>query len=236
MASCGVIPGAGSSGLVWREALAALDATLLPVPDEPDVPAMAAALRAEVERLGEPRVLVGASLGAMVALELARALDVQALVLIATGFGIEVSDALLHWVADAPPDLFPKMARASIADRDNAAMVEVVTRDFEARGPRVALRHLRALAAYSPEPLPTPPRTVVIWGERDHSVPLADHVELAIRCRGALVPIAGAGHMPFFERPSQTAHWIQTAARLAHEVEENPHGSHDGPFHLPDLA
>jgi pimeloyl-ACP methyl ester carboxylesterase len=213
-----VIPGAGSSGLVWSEALDALDGTLLPVPDERDVPAMAAALRPELEALPEPRVLVGASRGAVVALELAREEHVDALVLIAAGFGLEVSDALLDWVASAPPDLFPKMAKASIADRDNAAMIEVVTRDFESRGQPVVLRHLGALAAYSPEPLPTPPPTVVIWGERDHS---ADHAELALRCHGALAPIAEAGHMPFFERPLETVHWIRTAARLAHELEES---------------
>jgi pimeloyl-ACP methyl ester carboxylesterase len=217
-----VIPGAGSSGLIWREALELLDGTLLPVPDEADVPAMAAALRAEVEELPEPRVLVGASLGAMVALELIREVRVEAFVPIAAGFGIEVSDALLEWVAAAPPDLFPKMARASIADRDDPAMVDVVARDFEARGQPVVLRHLRALAAYAPEPPAAPPPTLVIWGERDHSVPLAAHAELAIRCGGALAPVAGAGHMPFFERPTETVRWIRSAMRLAPQLEESP--------------
>jgi pimeloyl-ACP methyl ester carboxylesterase len=217
-----VIPGAGSAGLVWREALELLDGTLLPVPDEPDIAAMAAALRAELEALPEPRVLVAASLGAMVGLELVRDVRVDAFVPIAAGLGIEVSDALLDWVAADPPDLFPKMARASIADRDDAGMVDVVARDFAARGQPVVLRHLRALAAYVPEPPAAPPPTLVIWGERDHSVPLADHAELAMRCRGALAPIAGAGHMPFFENPAATVHWIRSATRLAPQLEESP--------------
>jgi len=231
-----VIPGAGSSGLVWSDALDQLGATLLPVPDAPDVKAMAAVLRTDVKRLPEPRVLVGASLGAMVALELARDVGVEALVLIAAGFGIEVSDALLDWVATAPADLCPKMAKASISDRENAAMIDVISRDFESRGQPVVLRHLRALAAYTPEPLPTPPPTIVIWGERDHSVPLRDHAELALRCRGVLAPVAGAGHMPFFEQPAETVHWIQTAVQLPHEVEENPDGSHYGQYHVSDLV
>lgn len=211
----GVIPGAGSAGLVWHDALTQLSGTLLPVPDEPDVATMASILAADVERLPQPRVLVGASLGAMVALELARRVHVSALVLIAAGFGIEVSDSLLSWVAADPPDLFPKMARASIRARDNRDMVDVITRDFAARGQPVVLRHLRALAAYRPRPLDEPPLTLVVWGVHDHSVPLTDHAELALKCDGVLVGIREAGHMAFFEQPDQTVRWIRQAARWA---------------------
>jgi pimeloyl-ACP methyl ester carboxylesterase len=214
-AALGVIPGAGSAGLVWEQTLAQLNGTLLPVPDEPDVGTMASALAADVERLPEPRVLAGASLGAMVALEVARSMKVSALVLIAAGFGIEVSDSLLSWVAADPPDLFPKMARASIHDRDNHGMVDAITQDFALRGQPVVLRHLRALAAYRPQPLDAPPLTIVLWGVHDHSVPLTDHAELAVKCNGALVGIRDAGHMPFFEQPDQTVRWIRQAARWA---------------------
>jgi predicted alpha/beta hydrolase family esterase len=72
MPSYALITGAGSAGLTWAELQAELDGALvLPVPDEPDVPAMAAALRGPIEELEEPRVIVAASLGAMVALEVA---------------------------------------------------------------------------------------------------------------------------------------------------------------------
>jgi pimeloyl-ACP methyl ester carboxylesterase len=209
-----VLPGAGSSGLAWAPTIERLGGTLLPVPDEPSVPRMAAALRAQVRQLPGPLVLVGASLGAMVALELAREIQADALVLIAAGFGIAVSDAVLDRVAADPPDLFPGMARASIADRENQRQIEVITRDFASRGQPVLLRHLRALGAYQPRPLPAPPPTLVIWGTRDRSVPLADHAELALQCRGALVPLAGAAHKPFLEQPALTAHWIRQAARL----------------------
>lgn len=37
-----VIPGAGSSGLAWEEAAELLGAPIVPVPDAPDVAAMAA--------------------------------------------------------------------------------------------------------------------------------------------------------------------------------------------------
>jgi len=211
-----VLPGAGGSGLSWAAALEQLGGSLLEVPDEPDVPAMAAALTAHVEALPRPLVLVGASLGAMVALELTRTVPVDALVLIAAGFGIDVSASLLDWVAADPPDLLKKVAKASIADREDREMVELVTRDFAARGQAVLLAHLTALAAYRPRPLEAAPPTLVIWGEGDRSVPLADHVELALRCHGALAPVAGAGHMPFLERPTETVQWIRIAAQMRH--------------------
>ena len=209
-----VLPGAGGSGLSWAHVLESLGATLLEVPDERDVPAMAAAIAESVQELPRPLVLVGASLGAMVALELARTVPVDALVLIAAGFGIEVSDSLLEWVAADSPDLLRKVAKASIVDREDQEMIGLVTRDFAARGQPVLLRHLTALGAYRPQALEAPPPTLVIWGEGDRSVPLADHVELALRCRGALAPIRDAGHMPFLERPAETLAWIRMAEKL----------------------
>jgi pimeloyl-ACP methyl ester carboxylesterase len=207
-----VLPGAGSAGLPWQAAAGQLDASVLPVPDAPDVAAMAAAVGPAVAALPRPRVVVGASLGAMVALEVARTTEVDALVLVAAGFGIAVGDSVLEWVASDPPDLLDKMARIGLAERSDNALAGIRLEDFASRGQPVLLNHLRALAAYRPEPLEHPPPTIVIWGEHDHSVPLADHVELALRCGGVLVPIAGAGHAPFLERPDETAAWIRAAA------------------------
>ena len=206
-AEIAVLPGAGSAGLVWQEAASALGARVLPLPDLDSVPAMAEALLPSLQ--GRP-VLVGASAGALVALEVARRRPVAALVLVAAGFGIEVGDAFLSWVREAPADLFPKMARASIADRSNASALAAAVADFEARGADVSYRHLCALRAYRPEPLPDPPPTAVLWGVLDHSVPLADHAELAAQCRGVLIPIPGAGHMPFLEQPEETVRWIRS--------------------------
>ena len=214
--SLAVIPGAGSAGLTWGTAAGLLGAAVLPVPDRPDVPAMAEALLSEVDELREPRVLLGASLGAMVALEVARRVRVAGLVLVASGWGITVSDSFLDWVAQGPPDLFPKMARTSIADRDDPGQLAGAVRDFEARGAAVVHRHLAALGAYRPEPFADPPPTLVIWGEKDRSVPLADHAELALQMRGMLAPIAGAAHKPFYEQPEATVSrirwWLEAMA------------------------
>lgn len=211
-----ILPGAGSAGLPWDEVAGQLGAVVLPVPDEPDVPAMAAAIEPSVAALPRPRVAVAASLGAMVALELARRIDVDALVLIAAGFGISVGESVLEWVGSNPPDLMEKMARIGLADRGARELAAIRLADFTSRGQALLLNHLRALAAYRPEPLEHPPPTVVLWGEHDHGVPLADHAELALRCHGLLIPIQGAGHAPFLERPTETVAWIRaTAGRAA---------------------
>jgi pimeloyl-ACP methyl ester carboxylesterase len=206
-----VLPGAGSAGLPWERVVDRLDALLLPIGEEPDVPAMAAALAPAIAALPRPRVLVGASLGAMVALEIARAVPVDGLVLIAAGFGVAVGDSVLEWVEADPPGLLEKMARAGLGDPTSADFVSVRERDFAARGQPVLLAHLRALAAHRPQPLAAPPPSLVLWGELDRSVPLADHAELATRLGGALVPIVGAGHAPFLERPEETERWIRRA-------------------------
>ena len=210
-----VIPGAGSSGLAWEEAADLLGAPIVPVPDAPDVAAMAAEVESEVAAIPRPRVLIGTSLGAMVALEVARRVELDALVLVAAGFGITVADSVLEWVAASPPDLLEKMARSGLADRDDERVIAIRLEDFRRRGPAVLLRHLTALGAYQPEPLDVPPPTVVIWGEHDHAVPLADHAELALRCGGVLVPIAGAGHAPFLEQPERVVDVIQRLAGRA---------------------
>lgn len=213
-ATYAVLPGAGSSGEAWEQVVRELDALLLPVGEQPDVASMAKSLLSAVDSLPRPRVILGASLGAMVAVEIARRTRIDALVLIAAGFGITVGDRLLEWVASNPPDLLEKMARAGLADPGDSELVAVRHRDFLGRGQLVLLAHLRALAAYRPQPLAEPPPTIVLWGEHDRGVPLSDHAELALAMGGALVPIAGAGHAPFLERPAETVRWARAALRL----------------------
>jgi pimeloyl-ACP methyl ester carboxylesterase len=74
---------------------------------------------------------------------------------------------------------------------------------------------MTVLAGHRPDALAEPPPTVVVWGAQDPGVPLAGHVELAVRCRGLLVPIAGAGHLPYLEQPEETLGWIRWAGRMA---------------------
>jgi pimeloyl-ACP methyl ester carboxylesterase len=219
----GILPGSGSAGLVWEPAAAELEqAAVLPLPDEPSVAAIASALERRVRELPEPRVLVGSSLGALVALELARIVPVDALVLISSGFGIKVSRAVLDRIAADRPGLLDEMAQGVVADRNDRAVIALIAEDFAARGQAVMLHHMQVLASHRPEPLPTPPPTLVLAGMRDPGVPLADHAELALRCRGLLVPIAGSGHLPYLERRGDTVRWIRNAIRIAAVLHGSP--------------
>jgi pimeloyl-ACP methyl ester carboxylesterase len=210
-----VIAGAGSAGFTWREVAADLGALVLTIPDEPSPAAMAAALEEHISALPRPRVLIGASMGAIVALEVARNVEVDALVLAAAGYGIDVSDRLLDWMISNPPELFQKMAKICVADKDDQVRIEAIVEDYIAGGHDVHVRHLQALAGHRPEPLSDPPPTIVLWGMGDPAVRLEGHIELALKYRGALVPIPDAAHVPFLEQPRVTLEWIRKAAVLA---------------------
>lgn len=206
--SYAIVPGAGCAGLTWRPIAAPLDAVILKVPDEREIPAMADGLVAAVEEMPAPRVLIGASFGAMIAVELARRTRVDALVLVAAGWGITVSDRVIERMERAAPDLWHKMARVCIGRRDDPALIEAIVADYVAGGLREHIRDSTALRDYTPRPLEDPPPTLVLWGVNDPAVPFEDHVELARRCGGALVPIEDAAHMPYLEQPELTLRWI----------------------------
>jgi pimeloyl-ACP methyl ester carboxylesterase len=215
MASYAIIPGAGCAGLTWAEVADALGAQVLRPPDEPDIVAMAEGMIPAVAGLPAPRVLIGASMGAMVALEIARRLDVGALVLVAAGFGITVSDRLIDWMVRNPPDLWPKMAKICLGGRDDPELIDAIVADYVAGGHAEHIRDSTALKSYKPEPLDDPPPTIVLWGMEDPAVPRDDHVELALQCRGALIPLPGAAHVPFLQQPAVTLEWIRRAGALA---------------------
>lgn len=215
-AAYAVLPGSGSSGLVWEQAAADLGtATVLPLPDRPSVAAMAAELAPDLEALRRPRVLVGSSLGALVAIELARGVPVEGLVLIAAGFGVEVHRSVLARIGANGPGLLHDMASGVVADAGDERVTQLVLRDFQIRGQGVLLRHMTVLAQHAPQPLTDPPPTLVLWGAKDPGVSLAAHAELALRLDGLLVPIDGAGHLPYLERPQETVRWIRWAGKRA---------------------
>jgi pimeloyl-ACP methyl ester carboxylesterase len=209
-----VIAGAGSAGTTWRDVAGPLGATVVPMPVAPDAAGMADALVDQFAALLAPRVLIGASAGGMVALELARRVHVEALILVAAGFGIDVSERAFAWLMENPPDLHQKLARICLFDRTNQERLDLLVADYDACGQPAHVQHLEAIRRYRPEQLPDPPPTTVLWGVHDRAVPLADHVELALRCRGMLVPIPDSAHVPFLEQPEITLAWIRWAAEL----------------------
>ncbi len=213
-ASYAVIPGGGGAGLIWGDLAADLPAVVLRAPDELTIEAMAARLQDAIAELPRPRVLVGASMGALVALELARRVEIDALALIACGWGIEVSDSVIAWMESDPPDIHQKLSRICLADPRDETKIAALVADYDAGGHERHVRQVKAMRAYTPEPLSDPPPTIVICGLQDSAVPMEDHVELALRCRGVVAPVAGAAHVPFLEQPEATLRWIRAAARL----------------------
>ena len=176
--------------MTWRPAAESLAAHVLPLPSlGGDVFALAAELAPAVAALPEPRVLVGTSAGGMAAIEIARQVPVQALVFVAAGFGITVSESALQWLIENPPDLHQKLARICLYDRTDKERQALIVADYEACGRPAHLAQLKAVAAYRPEPLPAPPATLVLWGEHDRAIPLEDHLEYVatfVRCRGCV--------------------------------------------------
>lgn len=216
MTTFAIIPGAGMSGTAWSLVQRAFDARVLPVPDQADVPAMARTLAAELKDVKGPLVIAGASLGAMVALEIARRRPVAGLVLMAAGFGIRVGPKVLSRLEENRPGLLVQMARRGLAT-PTPERIEARLRDFESRGPGVLAHHLRALAEYHPASLEDPPTTVVLWGEQDTAVPFEDHLELAMRCRGALCPLPNSAHCAYLEDPDETIRWMRFVASASEE-------------------
>jgi pimeloyl-ACP methyl ester carboxylesterase len=214
-ASYAMICGSGSSGHVWEPVAGALGGRVLQAPDEADVPAMAVALHDDIERLTRPRVVIGASLGALIALELAHDTAIDALILVAAGFGIAITPTVLDTIAANRPGMLEQMARGVVADPHNDAIVEGVARDFEGGGPRLLLRHMQALSRHRPRRPSDLPPTFVLWGTCDPGVSLKDHAELAARCEAPLLPIADAGHVPYYEQPEATLRWIRAAVGWA---------------------
>lgn len=210
-----IISGAGSAGLTWASVARELDALVMPMPDAADVPTMAGMVAPRVAALPSPRVLAGASAGGMVALEVARRVPVHALVVAAAGFGITVSESAVDWIARNPPDLHLKLARLCLADREDGKRLQILVQDYDACGQPVHLRQIRAIAGYRPRPLTDPPPALVLWGMKDRAVPFDDHLELALRLGAALVPIAGAAHVPFLEQPEATLRWLRHAGAMA---------------------
>ena len=115
-----IVCGSGSSGRAWDHVATELRAVVLPAPDAPDVPAMALQLAPAVAALPRPRVLIGTSLGALIALELARDTPVDALILVSAGFGIDIHPTVLERIAAAGPAMLDRMARGVVAQQQAA--------------------------------------------------------------------------------------------------------------------
>lgn len=203
-----------------------------PLPAAPNLDAFAERVRGVAAAEGMlPAAFVGHSLGALVALRLAmrRPQDVRALVLAGaagirsatrwaefwlTFFGrlqlgsrIAPHRALLarrprlrylpfgYWGAADPEALSPRQVDGFLAGperhTDTWSAMQVLVRD----DPRLDLERVRC-------------PVLVLWGTRDHQVPVDDAFEYARRLRAPLRTIADCGHLLVGERPDACAHAI----------------------------
>ncbi|MFB6679699.1 alpha/beta fold hydrolase [Streptomyces sp. NPDC056390] len=210
-----IIPGAGGVGLTWKAIAEKLDATILPIPFADSVTEIAEGIAAKLPEHDGPRYIIGASSGSMVALELARLVRVDGCLFTASGFGIEVSDRLLRWLADDPPGIHTKIAKIGLADdgadRDK---LDAVVADYDACGAELHVSQLSAIARYRPDNGMQRPFSFVLWGDHDRSIPFEAHRVLAVECGGALVPLENCGHLVHVDRPDAVVAWARRLEAL----------------------
>jgi pimeloyl-ACP methyl ester carboxylesterase len=200
-------PGAGGGSTLWEPIARRLGGTVHALPDVDGVPAMADALEAAVRSMPAPRILVGNSLGALVALELAQRVPVAGLMLLAAGWRFPVSEELIRKVQTKGRTMFGETARRCVSPEH----IEAVVADFASREDGTMSRHLRAIRDHQPriDASVRQPVTLVLRGGLDRSVSLQDHVELTERTQGALVPLDSAAHMPFVDHCEEVIQWLE---------------------------
>jgi magnesium chelatase accessory protein len=205
-----------------------------PLPSAPTLSPFADAVSAIAEREALlPAAVVGHSLGGLVALRLAlcRPQAVRALVLAAAA-GISSASriretlvtllvltrparlvapyrrliarlgwlrypVLGYWEVSDPPALSPRAVEGFLAGPALHTDIADAGRALVAADPRLELDRVRC-------------PTLVLWGARDHLVPLEDGIDYARRLRAPLRVIPDCGHLLIGERPDACADAIAT--------------------------
>lgn len=114
-----------------------------------------------------------------------------------------------YWGASDPEALAPAQVEGFLAGpgrhTDTWSAMEVLVRD----DPRIDLERVTAPA-------------LVLWGARDHQVPIDDAFEFARRLRAPLRTIADCGHLLVGERPDACADAIEAFLDRIGQVDELP--------------
>ncbi|WP_159716863.1 alpha/beta fold hydrolase [Geminicoccus flavidas] len=221
--------GAGMDRTVWM--LAARDPDLPPVPslalDLPghgrstapgcdSIEAYARFVTRVLDEMGiEVACLVGHSMGALVALELALRQPARCagLVLAGAAARMPVNPALIEAALHDLPKAARMVATFAIAPAGRLAAPATPGVRLAGGGmallaasrPGVLAQDLRACDAARPEPVPLPMPALVVTGARDRMTPAARGAELAVALGAELIRIEGTGHMMMLERPAEFA-------------------------------
>jgi pimeloyl-ACP methyl ester carboxylesterase len=210
-------PGAGGGSRLWEPIASRFGGAVCTLPAVDAVHLMADALEEPVRLMPAPRILVGNSLGGLVALELAQRLPVAGLMLLAAGWRFPVSEELIRRVDAEGGSVFAETARRCVSPESSPDHIAAVVADFRSREQGTMSLHLRAIRGHLPriDGGVRQPVTLVLRGGLDRSVSLQDHIELAERTGGALVPVGSASHMPFVDHPEEVIKWLERLHALA---------------------
>jgi pimeloyl-ACP methyl ester carboxylesterase len=200
-----------------------------PLPTLDGLGDLAAHVAATAEREGMlPAVLVGYSMGGVVALRLAvtRPEAVSALALVAPAGIVSQTRRAQIWltgVAALRPAGLVALGRGVIARRPNLRLPVFGywgAQDPRALSPTSVLGFLQAQREHTDvrgaasallrdDPRPDLDRvscpSLLVWGARDHLIPLADGFEYARRLRCPIRVVPAAGHLVVGEYPAETA-------------------------------
>lgn len=160
-------------------------------------------------------ILLGHSMGGLVALEVANDPAVAALVVMGTAMAMPVNDDLLKTATEKPSDANQMIAKWSISSahaqaESFRALVASIQNEADPSCVSVDLKacdaYKNGLAAAQRVTVPV----LVMSGEKDKMVSAASAQKLAEACKqGRFVQIDLCGHMPMIEQPLETAEHIQ---------------------------
>jgi pimeloyl-ACP methyl ester carboxylesterase len=204
-----LLPGVGEDDSLWEDLLPDFHG---PVQlQRADGSSIKERARRVVETLSAPTLLVGHSMGGLIALRAAEIAPEACLcvVLISTGHPVEVNPKIYAALESDPPAAVAFLAAAAAGGKPGALderqeeIAERFARMAGNRRPAALARDLRACEEFTP--IPDPRRLAVpivsVWGMTDRMIRPAAMQDLARRLGASEMPLEGVGHQIPWELP-----------------------------------
>jgi pimeloyl-ACP methyl ester carboxylesterase len=204
-----LLPGVGEDDSLWEDLLTDFHGPVqLQLADGTSIAERA---RRVVETLSTPTLLVGHSMGGLIALRAAEIAPEACLgiVLISTGHPIEVNPKIFAALESDPSAAITLLAAAAAGgkpgalDERQAEIAERFARMAGKRRPAALRRDLRACEAFIPTPDPEQLAVpiVSVWGMTDRMIRPTAMQGLARRLGAREMPLEGVGHQIPWELP-----------------------------------